>query len=551
MSLVPGFSALVRHRRVESARRPRRRQLVNTKSVASKGQPTWANSRNLLVYATALSSGLAFSVAWLVTETIASAVLGWLAAALLIYTVRARRAYRPAYCCGLVVYVVGFYWMYGTVARFGGYGLVVSGAIFALYVASGAVFFLVFAWAHHNLGPRFDAFALRSPTAIVVAELVTIRLFYWHFGHTQVAFTPFVQIAGIGGAMLVSFVMFWVTEAGVRILVFREWRPAFLLPAASFAIALVYGATVIHTLGSPPGDKQEVLLVQGPPSLAEKRDIDSIWQNLARIYELSRESSRAGSLIVWPEGSIPAYLPADLGSVQKEPSLPWLRDGSAFLVGAFASDSEQKRYNSAFAVYPDGSVPLPYFKQILIPFGEYMPFSSVFPWLNSLNEYAGLFSPGHEIKVFSYPMRQANGREYTAKVAPVICYEDTVTAPARDATRRGAELLVNLTYDTWFGRSAAPYQHHLIAIFRAIENRRFLIRSTYTGYTAVVNPLGKTIADLPPFSEGKLTVDVTLMNYRSSYTNYVGELPCWGLLVVSVGSIVAERRKKSNGPTQA
>ena len=73
----------------------------------------------------------------------------------------------------------------------------------------------------------------------------------------------------------------------------------------------------------------------------------------------------------------------------------------------------------------------------MIPFGEYMPFSSVFPWLNSLNENAGLFSPGHEIKVFSYPMRRPDGPEYTAKVAPLICYEDTVTAPL--ATRRGEE----------------------------------------------------------------------------------------------------------------
>ena len=241
-----------------------------------------------------MSSGLAFAVAWLVTETIASALLGWLAAALLIYSVRARRAYMPAYACGLVVYVVGFYWIYGTIVRFGGFGLVVPGVLFALYVASGALIFLVFAWTHHNLGPTFDAFALRSPAAIVIAELVTVRLFYWHFGHTQVAFTPFVQIAGIGGAMLVSFVMFWVAEAGVRLLVFREWRPAFLLPCASFAIALVYGVVMMHTLGSPAGEKQEVVLVQGPASLAEQRDFDSIWQNLARLYELSRESSRAG-----------------------------------------------------------------------------------------------------------------------------------------------------------------------------------------------------------------------------------------------------------------
>jgi apolipoprotein N-acyltransferase len=545
MSLAPGSSAHFRPDRKRSSRRKRHREFVRTKTIGAKRPVSRLDSRTMLVYGASLSSGLAFSVAWLVTETIASAILGWLAAALLISSVRARRTYRPAYCCGLVVYAVGFYWIYGTVARFGGYGLVVSGLIFALYVASGALFFLVFAWTHHNLGPRFDAFALRSPTAIVVAELATIRLFYWHFGHTQVAFTPFVQIAGIGGAMLVSFVMFWVAEAGVRILVFREWRPAFLLPAASFAIALVYGVVIMYTLASPPGEKQEVLLVQGPPSLAEKRDFDSIWQNLDRLYQLSRESSRPGSLIVWPEGSIPAHIPADLGSVRKEPSLPWLRDGSAFLVGAFASDRENKRYNSAFAVYPDGSVPLPYSKQILIPFGEYMPFSSVFPWLNRLNENAGLFSPGHETKVFSYALRHANGLGYTAKVAPLICYEDTVTGPARNATRRGAELLVNLTYDTWFGRSAAPFQHHLIAIFRAIENRRFLIRSTYTGYTAVVSPLGKTIADIPASEEGKLSLDVTLMNYRSSYTDYVGELPCWGLLALSVGSIVARRRKKA------
>jgi apolipoprotein N-acyltransferase len=140
-------------------------------------------------------------------------------------------------------------------------------------------------------------------------------------------------------------------------------------------------------------------------------------------------------------------------------------------------------------------------------------------------------------------MERPNEPAYTAKIAPLICYEDTVPGPARDATRLGAELLVNLTYDTWFGRSAAPYQHHLIAIFRAIENRRFLIRSTYTGYTAVVNPLGKTIAAIPAFTEGKLTVDVALLTYQSSYTQYVGELPWWGVLAIGAGSIVARRRK--------
>jgi apolipoprotein N-acyltransferase len=545
MSLVPSFSALLERGVVTQSHQSRHQRRTKPAGVSSQGESAGVDSRVRLVYVTSISSGLAFSAAWLMTETVASAILGWVAASLLIYSVRAQRALRPAYCCGVVVYLVSFYWIYGTIERFGGYGVVISGAIFALYVASGAVIFLVFAWTHHNLGPAFDSFALRSPVAIVVAELITIRLFYWHFGHTQVAFTPFVQIAGIGGAMLVSFVMFWVAEAVVRMLVFREWRLAFLLPAAAFAISIGYGELMMSVLASSGGQKQEVLLVQGPPSLAEKRDLDSLWQNLDRIYEMSKQSTRKGALIVWPEGSIPAYIPADLGSVHKDASLPWLGDGSAFLVGGFGFDAEKKRYNTAFAVYPDGAVPAPYFKRILIPFGEYMPFSSVLPWLNSLNENAGLFSSGQEIKVFDYPMERPKEPAYTARIAPLICYEDTVPGPARDATRQGAELLVNLTYDTWFGRTAAPYQHHLIAIFRAIENRRFLIRSTYTGFTAVVNPLGKTIAAIPMFSEGRISVDVALMNYQSSYTQYVGELPWWGVLALSAGSIIARRRKKT------
>ncbi len=549
MSRPPGFSALLRPENVGRPHRPSRYMTTTADAVAAKGRSSRFGSRLLVNYATFIASGLALSAAWLLTETIASAVLGWVAAALLIYCVRARRDYWPAYVCGLVVYAVAFYWVYGTIARFGGYGFFVSGLIFALYVASGALFFLVFAWTHHNLGPTFDALALRSPTAIVVTELVTVRLFYWHFGHTQVAFTPFVQIAGIAGVMLVSFVMFWLAEVCVRMVIFRERRWTFLLPWAAFAAALAYGAVMMKMLESPPGEKQEVVLVQGPPSLAEKRDLDSLWLNLARIVELSKQSTQKAALIVWPEGAIPAYVPADLGSVRKEPALPWLGDGSAFLVGAFAIDGEKKRYNAAFAVYPDGSVPAPYFKQILIPFGEYMPFASIFPWLNRLNEHAGLFSWGKEIRVFAYPIERLDGSNYTARISPLICYEDTVTGPARDATRQGAELLVNLTYDTWFGRSAAPYQHHLIAISRAIENRRYLVRSTYTGYTAVVSPLGKTIAEIPAFEEGKRTVDVTLMNYRSSYTNYVGEMPWWGLFALSVGSIIAGRRKTARQAT--
>jgi apolipoprotein N-acyltransferase len=283
--------------------------------------------------------------------------------------------------------------------------------------------------------------------------------------------------------------------------------------------------------------------VQGNAALPMNLDTEDVGRNVGRLYKLSGAAPHDRALIVWPEGAIPAFFPADLGSARKDPGLPWFGDGSAFLVGAYAIDRDDRRYNTAFAVHPDGTVPWPYFKQILIPFGEYMPLASVFPGLNGLNTKGGVFSAGPGVRVFEYPMRRKDGSAYSLKVSPLICYEDTVPGIARAATEGGAELLVNLTYDTWFGRSAASFEHHLIATFRAIENRRFLVRVTNDGLSAVVDPLGRTIARIPPFTEGTALARVSLLDYRSTYTRFVRERPWWALVMLSLGVIVVRRWK--------
>jgi apolipoprotein N-acyltransferase len=488
----------------------------------------------LRVYVAAVLAGAVSATAWLVPGTGFSAVLGWIAVLLLVYTVRARRAYLPAFCAGVIGHLIGFYWVFGTVSVFGGFGALVSALIFALFVALGALLFLVFALVHHQLPGAFDALALRSATAVVMAELLTIRLFPWHFGHTQIAFTPFVQIAGIGGAMAVSFLMFWLAEVSVRVVIFRERRRIFVVPVLLIALAIGYGVAMMRTFTAPRGVSQEVVVVQGNASLAEKRDLDSARKNLARIYELSRQAAHPGSLVVWPEGSVPAYIPAGIGHVGRSPAVPWIGDDIALLFGSYSFLPDHQRYNAAFAVYPDGTVPQPYFKQILIPFGESMPLTSVFPRLKELNAKAGTFSAGTETRVFSYPTRRPDGTASSLKISPLICYEDTVPSLAREASLKGAELLINITSDSWFGRTLAPHQHHLIAAFRAIENRRFLIRATNTGLSGVVDPLGRTIVSIPPFAEGTATAQVTPLTYRSAYSHWIGDRPWWALLVVSL-----------------
>jgi apolipoprotein N-acyltransferase len=500
-------------------------------------------SRTLLAYLTAMAGGIVTACAWLVPETAASAVLGWVAAALVIFSLRTYAAYFPVYLGGAVGHAIAFYWVFPTVSTFGGFGLLISGLIFGSFVVTGALLFLVFAFLHRHLSPLVDRFALRAAIAIAIAELVTVRLFPWHYGHTQIAFRPFVQLAGLGGSIMVSFVLFWVAEAAVRTIAFRERRREFLLPLLALGLSLGYGAEVMDAHARRHDREQEVIVVQGNGSLAEMDGLSSLEGVMRRTFELTTRAAKPGSLIVWPEGSIPAFLPNNLGSARKDQSLPWLGDGSALLIGAYSFSDEKHRFNSAFAVYPDGTVPTPYCKQILIPFGEYMPGASIFPWLNRANENAGVFTAGTEVKVFSYPMERPDGRKYLAKAAPLICYEDTVPSLARQATRKGAQLLVNMTFDTWFGRTHAPYQHHLIAAFRAIENRRYLIRCTNSGYSAVVDPVGRTISSIPEFTAGTLSAKVRLIDEMTVYTAYLGETPWWCLLVVVSALMVIDRWK--------
>jgi len=490
----------------------------------------------------AVLGGGAIAAAWLVPGTAACAGLGWLAAGLLVLGVRSGRVYGSAFAAGVVGHALGFYWVYGTVAAFGGFGPVASALAFALFVGVGATQFVLFAAVDRRLGPAADALALRGPTAWVISELVAVRVFRWHFGHTQLAFRPMAQAADLGGAMLVSFLMFWLAEAAVRRFVLGETRRAFLLPLAAVGLAVGYGAVKIRAFDRAGGPTQEVVVVQGGAPRAPRGDLAAARRNLAVLNRLSRSASRSGALVVWPEGSVPQYLPKSLGSVRENGALPWRGDGSASLVGGYAYDARGRRYNAAFAVRPNGGVPVPYFKRVLIPFGEYMPFASVVPGLNRLGGRAKVFTAGEECRVFRLPMVDHDGGRTTPlEVAPLVCFEDTIPALAREATLGGATLLVNLTSDAWFGRSVAPAQHHLIASFRAIECRRPLVRATTTGLSAVVDPVGRTVAQVPPFAAGTATARVPLRSDRSLYVAYAGDTPWWTLSAVVIVGLVARR----------
>ena len=182
-----------------------------------------------------------------------------------------------------------------------------------------------------------------------------------------------------------------------------------------------------------------------------------------------RDRDQNPDLVVWPETATPFYFLSNTrlsGMVKKGVRLA----GSSFLIGspAFTSKGNILRYyNSAYLLNPDGRVSAKYDKAHLVPFGEYVPFKKWVPFLGKIVENVGDFKTGRK----GDTLRWGNHR-----LGVQICFEVIFPKLSRAMVQNGANLLVNITNDAWFGRTSAPYQHFSMAVFRAVENKRSLIR---------------------------------------------------------------------------
>lgn len=493
----------------------------------------------MIAWLLSLIGAASLVAAWWYPGSSLCVALGWTSVAFFAAALRSpdRRLLR-FFVAGVVTYIGGFYWLFSTIKDFGGFPTLAAIAIFLLFACGSAVQFMVWAFSWSYLPPIFARLGIRTATAWLVAHHFWIKIFPWDFGHTQLGFTPLAQLAGVGGVSAISFLILWVVE------VLSERRAVAIMSRlaafASFAAALGYGFWVQDALSKHPGSPLSAIMIQGNVSLQRKHDMTFFTVNREQYLKTSASVAQKDSLIIWPESTITEFIPADTSDAKQVSILPFLNNGSAFLVGGLTFRSREEFFNSSLLIRPDGSVDTPYHKMILMPFGEYTPFGKLLPWLEEINSTAGQFTAGTAPKVLSFTL--SSGKE--AKLAPLICYEDVVPLLAREATARGAEVLINQTNDAWFGNTVAPYQHHMIASFRAIENRRFLLRSTNTGVTAVVDPMGRTLASLLPYTESVLPMEISLLDYPSTFT----ALPVYlmWLAVAACAALIVVLRRITN-----
>jgi apolipoprotein N-acyltransferase len=294
--------------------------------------------------------------------------------------------------------------------------------------------------------------------------------------------------------------------------------------------------------------KIKVGIVQANFDFDEKNENNQ--ETVTERHKLMSGKFNSLDLIVWPETAIQAWIPvsSDFLVNDGEVVVPQVGD-SYFLVGGLSykieknslnniSDRDITSFNTAFLTNSQGEILGRYNKIKLLLFGEYLPFSSYIPAIKKLSPATGDFTPGNELEILEI-------KEKGIKIAPLICYEDIIPSFTRKFVEEGANLLVNLTNDAWFGETFEPYQHLIVSVPRAVETKRYLVRATNTGISAIIDPVGRIIARTGIFEETTLEGEVAIIDGEKTFYTRIGNVFPWGCLVFWVGFIAVTKLRNN------
>ena len=351
---------------------------------------------------------------------------------------------------------------------------------------------------------------------------------------SQSAYLPLIQYADVTGIFGVSF---WIVM--VNLILFLLWRQSEVKKWA--ALAIVVAAPLVHgwlTMSNAKvADRTLTVGIAQPnlePRAKEYRPFDYHFTILKK--QTIEAVSQGADLMVWPETAVPAYLgmPANQHYRDRIQRLVDSLDVAIYTGANHLDEYEGRRrsFNSSFLLKPEnGDLPR-YDKMRLVPFGERSPFPDLLPWLREIQFSGGGFiaanwDAGEAFTVFEV--------EDTA-FGSMICFDSVFPQQAFELVRGGAEFLVVITNDGYFGKTSGPYQHVQLSVFRAIENRRSIVRSANTGVSTFVDPYGRLSGTTGIFHEAVLTSSILLNEDTTFYTRYgnVFGIVCLIVTIVAV-----------------
>lgn len=417
---------------------------------------------------------------------------------------------------GIIYWFGQCYWIqfvlevHGGMGRWGGWGT------FLLFCVAKAIHLAVFSMlAAVLLNTRFAAPAIAALWTGIERTHSTFGFAWLALGNAGIDMQLPLRLAPFIGVYGLSF-LFALTAATVVMILLRRGRRELYWLVAVPAVLLLPDLPALER-----GD-QAAVMVQ--PNMPEKEDwppeaAARVRDQLVSYTQVSAARSGA-QLIIWPEVPGPIYYYHDAKFRDQATTLARTTQAH-FLFGTVGATPQGSPLNSAVLLRPDGDFVDRYDKINLVPFGEYVP--KFFGFVNRITQEISDFVPGDRIVTF--PMDDH-------RLGVFICYESAFPHEVRQFTKAGAQVLINISNDGYFGHSAAREQHLEIARMRAAENKRWLLRSTNDGITAVIDPAGRITLRLPMYQETAARVGY---QYNSEVTFYSahGDWFAWGCLVAA------------------
>jgi len=444
---------------------------------------------------------------------------------------------RLGFAAGMAHYLTLIYWVIIVMGHYGHLPLPVSVSILILFALYLSIYSALFAWGYALIGRSFLG-SFKAAGLWVALEYARANLltgFPWCLlGHTQYLNLEAIQVADLVGAYGTSFVIVLSSTLIYGLVLernFMRWKLEAPLVLLTLALVLGYGYYRTSDRHASPRTLR-VAIAQGNIDQSMKWNA-AYQEKTIQIYRTLTLLSRpfGPDLVVWPETAVPLFF-QDGEPLAQSVLLVSREAGAPVIFGSPAYRRERgsvSLFNRAYLISPNAEVLGSYDKVHLVPFGEYVPMKRFLPFVQRLVVSAGDFLPGDEVAPLKFPK---------AAAGVLICFESIFPELARALTENGATLLVNLTNDAWYGMSSAPFQHFSMAVFRAVENRRPVVRAANTGISAFILPSGEIVEESDLFTEALLTREIPLSGSGLTlYTRY-GDFFAIALTIVSAINIL-------------
>jgi len=443
---------------------------------------------------------------------------------------------RLGFAAGMAHYLPLIYWVIIVMGHYGHLPLPVCVGILILFALYLSVYPALFAWGYALLGRSFWG-SFKAAGLWVALEYVRANIltgFPWCLlGHTQYLNLKAIQVADLVGAYGTSFVIVLSSTLIYGLVLernFKRWTLEAPLVLLTLALVLGYGVYRTSDRHASPGTLR-VAIAQGNIDQSIKWNA-AYQEKTIQIYRTLSLQSRPfdPDLVVWPETAVPLFF-QDGAPLARSVLLVPREAGAHVIFGSPAYRRERgsmSLFNRAYLISPSAEVLGSYDKVHLVPFGEYVPMKRFLPFVQRLVASAGDFLPGDKVAPLKFPK---------AAAGVLICFESIFPELGRALTENGATLLVNLTNDAWYGMSSAPFQHFSMAVFRAVENRRPVVRAANTGISAFILPRGEIVEKSDLFTEALLTREIPLSDSGLTlYTRY-GDFFAIALTILSAVNI--------------